>query len=78
LVTTLPDKPFMKWGLNFISLIKPIGRLIRNKYNLLATNYATKWVEAKAFKTNIVVVIAIFMYEYIRTKCGCRLTIVTN
>jgi hypothetical protein len=27
LVTTLPKKPFMKWGLNFIGLIKPVGRL---------------------------------------------------
>jgi hypothetical protein len=23
LVTTLPEEPFMKWGYNFISLIKP-------------------------------------------------------
>jgi len=27
LVTTLPKKPFMKWGLNFIGLVKPVGRL---------------------------------------------------
>ncbi len=78
LVTTFPKEPFMKWGLDFIGLIKPTQSLTRKKYILVATNYATKWVEAKAPKTNIVIVIAIFLYEYIMTKFGCPLTIVTN
>ncbi len=78
MVTTLPEEPFMKWGLNFIGPIKLAGRLTRNKYILVAIDYATKWVEAKAFKTNVVVVIAKFMYEYILTRFGCPLTIVTN
>ncbi len=44
---------------------------------MIATDYATKWVEAKAFKTNTTTVITIFMYGYILTKFGCPLTIVT-
>jgi hypothetical protein len=78
LVTTLLKEPFMKWGLDFIGPIKPMGRLIGNKYILIIIDYATKWVEAKAFKTNTTIVLAIFLYEYILTRFGCPLTIVTD
>jgi hypothetical protein len=74
----LPVEPFMKWGLDSIGPIKLAKRLIRNKYILVATYYATKWVEAKAFKTNIGVVTSKFQYEYILTRFGCFLNIVTD
>jgi hypothetical protein len=67
----------MKWGLNFISPIKLARILTKNKYILVAIDYATKWVEAKALRTNILVIIAGFLYEYILTRFGCPLTIVT-
>jgi hypothetical protein len=78
LVPTFPKESFMKWGLDFIGPIKPTRRLTRKKYILIATNYATKWVEAKALKINIVVIKAKFLYEHILTKFGYPLTIVTN
>jgi hypothetical protein len=65
LVTTLSKELFMKWGLDFIGSIKLAGRLTWNRYILVIIDYATKWVEAKAFITNIVIVIAKFLYEYI-------------
>jgi hypothetical protein len=49
-----------------------------NEYILLAIDYAAKWVKEKALITNIVVVRAKFLYEYILTKFGCPLTIVID
>jgi hypothetical protein len=64
-------------GLDFLKPIKPIGQFIGNKYILVATNYATKWVEAKVFKTNTIVVITKILYECILIRFSCPLTLVT-
>ncbi len=55
-----------------------MGRYSNKKYILVATNYATKWVEAKAFHTNIAIVTARFIYEYIFIRFGCPLTLVMD
>jgi hypothetical protein len=68
----------MKWGLDFVGLIKPVGRCTRNKYIIVATNYATKWVEARTLKTYTTTIIVKFLYECILTRFGCPLTIVTD
>jgi hypothetical protein len=51
----------MKWGLYFIGSIKLLGRLTGNIHILVTIDYATKWIEAKALRTNIAIVIAIFL-----------------
>jgi hypothetical protein len=68
----------MKWGLKFINPIRLAGRLTKNKCILVATDYATKWVESKALRTNIVVITSKFMYEYILIRFGCPLTIIID
>jgi hypothetical protein len=43
----------------------------------VATNYVTKWVEAKTLEMNIAIVTTKFLYECIVTKFGYPLTIIT-
>jgi hypothetical protein len=68
----------MKRRRDFVGPIKPIGRYIGNKYIFVAIDYATKWVETRALRTNIVIVIAIFLYECILTRFGSPLNIVLD
>jgi hypothetical protein len=35
-------EPFMKWGLDFMGLIKLVARHIGNQYIIATTNYTTK------------------------------------
>jgi hypothetical protein len=64
--------------LDFIGPMKLASRLLGNWYILVATNYATKWMEAQMSYTNTIVMTTKFLYKHILTQFGCALTIIIN
>jgi len=52
--------------------------MLSNRYILVGIYYATKWVEAQTFHTNIAIITTKFLYKHILTRLRCPLTIVTN
>lgn len=78
LTPILPLAPFEKWGIDFIGPISPVAQCTQNCYIILATDYATKWVEAKATKKNDAANAATFLFENIITRFGCPLELVSD
>ncbi len=68
----------MKWAFDFVGPIKPRRRYIRNKYIFVTIDYTTKWVEVRALRISIATITTKILYDYILTKFGCPLIIVTN
>jgi transposase InsO family protein len=78
LTPILPLAPFEKWGIDFIGPITPVTRSGRNRYIILATDYATKWVEARPTSKDNALTVARFMYEQIFTRFGPPLELVSD
>jgi hypothetical protein len=65
-------------GFQFHGTNKPTTKSTRNQYILVATEYTTKWVEAKTLRDNIAQSITKFTYENIITHFGCLIHLVND
>lgn len=71
-------RDFVKWGIDFVRPINPPTHRIRAQYIIVATDYLTKWVEAKSTPKNDARTIARFLYEYVFTCYGLPIEIVSD
>ena len=76
-VNIVPLEAFMKWGLDFMGPFKKVTPR-RNKYIIVATNYVTKWAEAKPLPDNTAKSTAWFLYDQVISRFGCPLEFVSD
>ena len=74
---SLPLVSFEKWGIDYVGLVRPNSSR-RMIYIVVATEYLTKWAEAKAVKMDTTVHAATFMYENIILRFGCPKIMVSD
>ena len=77
LTPIIPISPFEKWEIDFVGPINPVSAR-RNRYIILATDYATKWVEARPTQKNDAATAATFLFEEIMMRFGHPLEIVSD
>lgn len=68
---SLPLIPFEKWDIDYVDEIYPQSSK-GMKYIVVATEYLTKWTEAKAVKTDTTEHAVTFIYENIISRLGCQ------
>ena len=68
---------FERWGLDFIGPLK-VSKTRRCRYIVVATEYLTKWAEARALPDNSAVSTAKFIYEQIITRYGVPLQLTSD
>ena len=78
LTPILPLGPFAKWGIDFIGPISPLSKTRRNRFIILATEYATKWVEARATRKNDAATAGRFLFENVLMRFGAPWELVSD
>lgn len=68
---------FEHWGLDFIGPLKA-SRTRRCRYIVVATEYLTKWAEARALPDNSALSTAKFIYKQIITRYGIPIQLTSD
>ena len=80
----MPSRPMMgarafaKWGIDFAWPKDPPLMRTHAQYIITATKYVTKWVEIKAIQKNDSYTNTKFLFEYIFTRYGLPIEIVSE
>ena len=63
LTPIIARQPFEKWGIDFMGPITPAAQYSQARYIIVATDYMTKWAEARATRKNDARTTARFLWE---------------
>ena len=74
---SLPLVPFEKWGIYYIGDMHPHSST-GMAYIVVATEYLTKWAEAKTARTDTAAHAAAFLFENIISRFGCPKILVSD
>ncbi|MCO5577076.1 hypothetical protein L7F22_030898 [Adiantum nelumboides] len=83
-VDSMPLQPMMgvrafaKWRIDFVGPIQPPAYMTQAQYIIVATDYLTKWTEAKATRKNDARTTATFLYENVFTRYGLSIETVSD
>ncbi|MCO5549982.1 hypothetical protein L7F22_003459 [Adiantum nelumboides] len=71
-------RAFAKWGIDFVGPISPLAYKSHAQYIIVATDYLTKWVEAKATVKADARTTAQFLYKFVIVRYGLPIEIVSD
>jgi hypothetical protein len=69
---------FEKWAIDFVGPINPLEKCTRAKYIITATEYLTRWVEAREIKDCSETTTACFIFDDIITIYGFPKTLMSD
>lgn len=70
LVPQVTLQTFDKWAIDFVGPINPAGKRTGVRYIIMATDYLTRWDEAKVVSDFSIDIVSKFIFEYILSRFG--------